>query len=234
MSQVEQTRSLSLDTAPVAGLRTARVNLLPPEIEQARRLRHTQAGLAAGLAAVALVAGGVYALQVHQTNQAADDLAATKAQTTKLQDEQAQYADVPRTIAAIDAAETARSTAMAKDVEWFRTLNNFALTLPTNVWFTGLTLSVSGAAPTAATASATPTAGAATGPVGIVTVQGTAFDHPDVATWLDVLARQPGMADAYFSSSARAKIGKKNVVTFTSTADITADALSHRYDRKQG
>ncbi len=63
-------------------------------------------------------------------NHAADDLAATKAETVRLQAQQAKYADIPRTIAAIDAAETARSTAMANDVEWFRTLNNFSLTLP--------------------------------------------------------------------------------------------------------
>jgi Tfp pilus assembly protein PilN len=239
MSQVEQAQTLGLDAAPVTRLRPARVNLLPPEIEEARRLRRTQAGLAAGLGAVVLVIAGAYALQVHDKNQASDELASTKAETVRLQAQQAKYADVPRTIAAIDAAENARSTAMANDVEWFRTLNNFSLTIPSNVWFTGLTIGLAGAGNNAApatpttTTSTSATAVPAAG-VGILTVQGSALDHPDVATWLDVVGRQPGMADAYFTTSTRAKVGEKTIVNFVSTATITSDALSHRYDRKQG
>lgn len=248
MSQVAQSQTAQTVVTPVLQQRMARVNLLPSEIEEARRLRRTQAGLAAGLGVVVLAAAGVYALQVQSKNHAADDLAATKAETVRLQAQQAKYADVPRTIAAIDAAETARSTAMANDVEWFRTLNNFSLTLPSNVWFTGVTLALQGsgtgttpAAPAAGTTApatpATPSTPAANAPatgIGVLTVQGSALDHPDVATWLDVIARQPGMADAYFSTSAKAKIGSKTIVNFVSTATITSDALSHRYDRKQG
>lgn len=244
MSQVAQSQTAEAVVTPVLQHRMARVNLLPSEIEEARRLRRTQAGLAAGLGVVVLAVGGVYALQVQSKNHAADDLAATKAETVRLQAQQAKYADVPRTIAAIDAAETARSTAMANDVEWFRTLNNFSLTLPNNVWFTGVTLALNGSGSTAAApaapaagATATPSSPAANAPatgIGVLTVQGSALDHPDVATWLDVIARQPGMADAYFSTSAKAKVGSKTIVNFVSTATITSDALSHRYDRKQG
>jgi Tfp pilus assembly protein PilN len=251
MSQVAQSQTAQTVVTPVVQQRVARVNLLPSEIEEARRLRRTQAGLAAGLGVVVLAVAGVYALQVQSKNHAADELAATKADTVRLQAQQAKYADVPRTIAAIDAAETARSTAMANDVEWFRTLNNFSLTLPSNVWFTGVSLALNGtgssgaapAAPAAGTTPATPATPAtpsspatnapATG-IGVLTVQGSALDHPDVATWLDVLARQPGMADAYFSTSAKAKVGSKTIVNFVSTATVTSDALSHRYDRKQG
>lgn len=241
MSQVAQSQTAETVVTPVLHQRVARVNLLPSEIEEARRLRRTQAGLAAGLGVLVLAIGGVYALQVQDKNDAANALSAAQAETTRLQAEQAKYADVPRTIAAIDAAEEARSTAMTNDVEWFRTLNNFSLTLPNNVWFTNLTLALQEATPAAATgaAASTATTPATTpadsgAPIGLLTVEGTAMTHPDVATWLDVLGRQPGMADAYFSNSTRAKIGNKPVVNFTSTSTITADALSHRYDRKQG
>ncbi len=244
MSLAEQTQVVGAGTTSTHALRAARVNLLPPEIEQARSLKRTQAGLAVGLAAVVVAVGGVYALQVSAKNDAADELAATKAKTVTLQREQAKYADVPLTIAAIDAAETARSTAMANDVEWYRTLNTFALTLPTNVWFTGVTLALNtgGAAPATGTATttapATGTAGSATpasgNGIGVLTVNGSALSHPDVATWLDAVSRQPGMADAYFTNSTRAKVGSKYIVNFVSTATITDEALSHRYDRKQG
>ncbi len=242
MSLAEQTQNLVLGTTAPGGLRAARVNLLPPEIEQARHLKRTQAGLAFGLVAVVAALGGVYALQVHDKHQAEGELAATKAQTVVLEAEQVKYADVPRTIAAIDAAETARSTALANDVEWYRTLNNFSLTVPTNVWFTGVTLALDTTAaaatppPGTTAVPATPAAPVtpATTGVGVLTVNGTALSHPDVATWLDVVGRQPGLSNAYFTNSVRAKIGSKYVVNFVSTATITGDALSHRYDRKQG
>jgi hypothetical protein len=72
--------------------------------------------------------------------------------------------------------------------------------------------------------------------VGAITVEGEALDHPDVATWLDVLGRQPGLSDAYFSSSSKEKVdgSNKTVVKFSSSATITDEALSHRFDRKQG
>jgi Tfp pilus assembly protein PilN len=230
MSQTEQIHAVGLDVASTTGLRYARVNLLPTEIGEARRLRKTQAVLGAGLALVVVALGAVYVTQVNDRHKAEDELATTQAETVRLQAEQAKYNDVPRTISAIDAAVTARSTAMAQDVEWYRTLNNFSLTLPAHVWMTSMTLAI-----TPPVADATGTAvGTTPTHVGTVTDLGTAMDHPDVATWLDVLGRQPGMANAYFSNSTKTKIGTTPVVDFASTATLSQDALSHRYDRKQG
>lgn len=230
--------------------RTARVNLLPPEIEKARRLRRTRGVLAGGLAAVVVVLGGGYAYTVHDRQSAESELADVQAQTTVLQREQAKYADVPRTTAAIDTAEAARQTALAKDVEWARTLTDFSLSLPERVRFTSLTLSVSGAggatpgtAPgtssgaSAATAPATTGGQTATpsfGGIGTVAVEGTARSNRDVATWLDTLSKRPGMTNPYFSTAQQDKVGKQSIVKFSSTATLTGDVLSHRYDRKQG
>lgn len=240
MSQVDQVEANSFAATGTSTYRIPRVNLLPPEIEELRRLRRTQGALAAGLVLVLAALGGAYALQVHTRHDAEQELATVQGQTMRLQAEQAKYADVPRTIAAIDSAESARQQALMQDVEWYRTLTNFSLTLPTNVWFTGLTLSLErggGAATppaTPATTTTTPVQPSGSGGVGTLTVSGTALDHPDVATWLDLLGRQPGISQPYFSNSTRAKIGSKSVVNFESTATITSDALSHRYDRKQG
>ena len=231
MSIIDTGRDLS-EVIGQTGTRLPRVNLLPPEIKEAHRLRRTKAGLAAGLVVVIGAIGGAYVTQVNAKNAAQDNLTAEQATGAKLQAEQAKYADVPRTIAAIDKAETMRETAMANDIEWYRSLTNVSVTLPSKVWLTSLTLQVGaagGAAP-----STTPAATGDAGGVGTVTAVGTAMDHPDVATWLDVLARQPGMSDAYFSSSKKKEIGSKSVVDFSSTATVTDEALSHRYDRKQG
>jgi Tfp pilus assembly protein PilN len=258
MSQIEQVRVPELGVAALTGHRVVRVNLLPSEIADARRLRLTQSVLAGGLVLVLAGMGGLYALEVSHRKSAERDLAAVQADTTRLEAEQAKFADVPKVISAIDAAETARQGAMADDVEWYRTLTNLSLTLPANVWFTNLSLTVtppegSVATSTASTPSSTSTStgkattgtasagvsggtGAAVsgGAAGLVTVEGLAMDHPDVATWLDTLAKQPGMAGAYFTTSERTLIGKTSVVKYQSTAVLTDEALSHRYDRKQG
>jgi Tfp pilus assembly protein PilN len=252
------------------GFRVARVNLLPPEIEDARRLRRTQGMLAGGLVAVVALLGAGYAYEVHDRHGAERELADVQAQTRRLQTEQAKYADVPKTVAAIDAAELARETAMADDVEWARTLTDFSLSLPARVRFTSLKLTVGPAAGTTGptgttsgtTGAATGAAGGATtgaaagaasgatngsatgaaagsataspGGIGTVAVEGSARSQRDLATWLETLSARPGMADASFSSSQRQKVGTKTIVKFSSTATLTADLLSHRYDRKQG
>jgi Tfp pilus assembly protein PilN len=263
MSQIEQVRVPELGVAALTGHRVVRVNLLPSEIADARRLRLTQSVLAGGLVLVLAGMGGLYALEVSHRKSAERDLAAVQADTTRLEAEQAKFADVPKVISAIDAAETARQGAMADDVEWYRTLTNLSLTLPANVWFTNLSLTVTppegsvatstaSTPPSTSTSTGKATTGKATtgtasvgasggtgaavsgGAAGLVTVEGLAMDHPDVATWLDTLAKQPGMAGAYFTTSERTLIGKTSVVKYQSTAVLTDEALSHRYDRKQG
>jgi Tfp pilus assembly protein PilN len=255
MSQTEQVQAPVLDVAALAAHRTVRVNLLPKEIEHGRRLRRTQVALAGGLILVVAAAAGVYALQVKDRQDATQDLAVVKAEGTKLLAEQEKYADVPRTIAAIDAAEGARQTALANDVEWYRTMTNLSLTTPGNVWFTNLTLTAgagqgesaapaagggaSGSTTSGSTAGGTTAgAGSTTGPaaagVGTVSIEGYAKDHPDVATWLDTLAKQPGMTGTYFTTSEDQAINDAVVVKYQSTAVLTEKALSHRYDRKQG
>lgn len=202
------------------------VNLLPPEILAGRTFRRAQKVLGAAVLTVGLALGGVYFLQVQNANAAADALAASKATGQTLQAEQAKYADVPRIYQAIDDAQTARQTAMGQDVEWFRYLTDFSLVMPASVWLTSLDLSLAGTAP-AAGAAATPG-------VGTMTFAGSAYDHPDVAAWLVTLAKEKAATDAYFSTSTKAKIGTKDIVTFSSTAGLSDVALSHNFDRKAG
>ena len=208
--------------------RVASVNLLPPEILAGRTFRRTQKVLGASVVVVLLALGGAYALQVQDANTAADELAVSQATGARLKAEQAKYADVPKVYQAIDEAQTARQTAMGQDVEWSRYLTDFSLAMPANVWLTSLDLSLAGATP-AAGASASTTPG-----VGTMTFSGTAIDHPDVAAFLVTLAKEKAATDAYFSTSTRAKIGTKDVVNFSSTAGLSAVALSHRFDRKAG
>lgn len=217
-----------------AGYVVPRVDLLPPEIAQARRLRRTQRLLAGGLVGVVAACAGGYLLAVRSADDAAADLAVAQARTAELQAEQAQYAEVPLVLSQVEAAESARELAMGTDVLWYRYLNDIALTYPTDVWLENITASVAGPGGLAGTAPV-PVAGdnplAAPG-VGTITFTGKARQHSDVATWLDVLDGTGGFSDAAFSDSSRTEVADTDLVQFTSQVVLTESALSHRYDRK--
>lgn len=224
----------SLTEALGVAYRIPRVNLLPPEIFEARRFKRTQGALGACVVVTLLVAGGVYYLSQQRADAAQEELTIAQARTTELQAEQAEYAEVPKVLAQVESAELARETAMSTDVLWYRYLNDLALSYPAEVWLGNLTATVAGPGGTTG-AAAVPVAGSdplATPGIGTVTFTGTALDHPDVASWLDVLAGTPGFADPYFSSSSRSEIDGTDVVQFTSQVVVTADALSERYNRK--
>lgn len=206
-----------------------RVNLLPPEIAEERRFKRTQGIL--GLVVAGVVAGlaGGFLLAQAGADAAAQELAVEQARTSVLQTEQAKYAEVPRVLAEVEAAQNARATAMASDVLWYRYLNDLALTYPENVWLKDMTATIAVATgPAAGTAATTQPA------VGSLTFTGTSLQHSDVASWLDVLAGTEGFQDATFSSSTRGQIEQTDIVEFTSQVGLGSDALSHRYDRKAG
>jgi Tfp pilus assembly protein PilN len=209
-----------------------RVNLLPPEVHQARKLRRLQASLGAGVALVAVLAGGFYLLESQSANQAGDQLASVKSQSVSLNAQKAQYAEVPRTLSAIDAAESARQAAMTNDVAWYRYLNDLSYVTPANTWLTALSVNMQGASG----ASSTGAAGTALSTPGIATVTfaGTAKNHNDVAAWLDAIAKEKGWTNVYFTNSTAGAIGTTPVVNFASSVTVDAAALSHRFDKKDG
>jgi hypothetical protein len=60
-------------------------------------------------------------------------------------------------------------------------------------------------------------------------VSAKAFTYNTVANWLDSLAKLPTIADPYVGSiSAGTEEGTK-IVTYSSTGNITVEALSKRY-----
>jgi Tfp pilus assembly protein PilN len=212
------------------------VNLLPPEIGEQRRLRKLKAGLGVGVLAAAGVVAALYMAASSDVAQAQEELDTSKAQGVRLQQQTAQYANVPAIIAKVDAAKLQRSEAMAQEVRWSYYLNDLSLRIPAKVWLTSVsaTQNVDGA-----TASAT--AGTATYPavgIGAVTFEGQAYDHTDVATWLQMLARQKGWTQAYFTNSAEddslSTPDGTPAVKFNSQVTVTEDALSRRFEQKAG
>lgn len=207
-----------------------RVNLLPPEIAEERAFRRTQGMLALVLVGVLGALGAGFMLASASASQAADQLATEQTRQAELTREAAEYDEVPRVLRQVESAQNARATAMSSDVLWYRYLNDLALTYPADVWLDDLTMAVAGTDPTGAQAS-NPDPLATPG-IGTITFSGTSRQHSDVAAWLDVLAGTEGFTDARFSTSQRTTIEETVVVDFTTSAVVTSDALSHRYDRE--
>jgi hypothetical protein len=75
-----------------------------------------------------------------------------------------------------------------------------------------------------------------TGPATIaqITYSGVAFEHDNVATWLDALAKEKGFVNPYFTNSSENFIGPKKVFDFTGTVDGTDVLKSNRYAKPAG
>jgi Tfp pilus assembly protein PilN len=217
----------TLSTTQLAAL--PRVNLLPPEIAEKRRARTIQAGLggAVALSVVGVVAG--YVLAHASATHAKSQLADAQADTARLQTQVAQYAGDETLRAQLAAEQGMLTAAMGSEVQWSHYLNDLTLRIPDNVWVQQLTITegTSGSGQPGAQP-------AATNSIGSVSVTGVAFTHDDVATWLDSLAKEKGYANPYFSSSTSAYIGSRGIVKFSSTTQVTPDALSGRYTHPAG
>lgn len=230
---IDVQKSSAQDAAVHTVYAIPRVNLLPPEILAERSLRRTKVALGAVVLAVLGGVAGGFVLAAASADSAQEGLAAEQARTTTLSAEQAKYAEVPAVISQVEAAKAVQATAMSSDVLWAPYLNHIAASYPQDVWLRDLNVSV--AAPGASVTSGVPATGAAATPsdtIGMITFNGTGRAHEGTAAWLDVMSATPGFANPLYSASTRNEVEKQVVVDFTTTVDITSDALSHRYEIK--
>jgi Tfp pilus assembly protein PilN len=223
----------TLTTSRVATL--PRVNLLPPEIEEKRQLKRLQVGLGAGVVAVAGVVGALTLLANAAVNDANAELQTAQQRGAQLTAQQAEFAEVPLVYAQVEAATLREEQAMGQEVRWSRFLNDLSLSVPGKVWLTSMTVSQNvdaGTGVVAAPAAPGTSAYMQTG-LGSITFEGKGYTHNDVASWLNVLAKQQGLTQPYFTNSQEEAIGSTPTVTFSSQATITEEALE-RSELKAG
>ncbi|MDP9416618.1 MAG: PilN domain-containing protein [Actinomycetota bacterium] len=188
-----------------------RVNLLPREFSDASRVRRVQASLAAGvLAAVALVALTA-AVTAPQVTRAEEDLAVVRQQNAAAAQELAQLQPVRDLYSQVEGTEAIDTAATTGEVDWMSLLDRLSTAVPDGVWVE--TMSVTRSDP--ATAS---------GSVATISYTGRGRSHDDVATWLDVLAAQPGLRQPSFTTSTVDTSLAEPTVTFSSTVDVTTEA----------
>ena len=230
MTVADQTPpAVAASAPPVGWAPVPRVNLLPPEILEARGFARMQRALAAAVVGVILLAGAGtwWAGSGVSAAQASLDVAQTEG--AQLQTEKAKYVAVPQVTAQVDAAELARQQAMAEDILWYSYLNQIAMATTKDVWLTSLTASVAGPQ-----AGSDPLAPAG---LGTLKIDGQATGYDDVAAWMEALDRIAGIKGSELNSATRATTSGDSTsgpITFAGTSTITPDALSHRYDRRAG
>lgn len=209
-----------------------RVNLLPPEIAEARRFKRVQAGLGGAVALAVLAVGGLY-VQAHSgVSSAKSDVTNAQQENTRLQHELTQYQNVTAVKEQVSTAEGYLRQAMGPQVLWSHYLSDLTLTLPGNVWLTNIQVNLVGSAAGSST-SGPGVSGALPNPdaIGAVEVQGSALSQRDVAALLASLVKEKGFVGSYLTKSVEAVVtnSTKKVANFDATVDVTAGALSGRY-----
>lgn len=224
------------------------VNLLPPEVAERKRLRKLQAIFAAGVIACGAVIGGLYVLADNGRASAQASLDQAVTQGSVLQTAKTRLAPAQITRSQVQATKQALVTAMSAEVLWSRYLDQIRLRLPGGVRLSNLTITPTTVAGPGGTTSSTPapapsttpaagssTAGSSgntvaalptSGTIASVSMAGVALDHDGVANLLDAMNSIPGWYGAYLTSTTA---GGKGYLNFTVTANVNAQALSHRY-----
>lgn len=203
---------------------TRRINLLPPDLAQRRKTRQMAAAIAvagAGLVAILMLVYGVQELRLH-------------GERSRLEAQQERNADLQAEVSRLEEfdrlqRELRQKTALLTDltqneVRWSVVLADISLVIPSDVWLTNFSGSVTIQAQEEGAAEEGET------PLGTLELAGTTFSHADVAKWLTRLAGVDGFTFPYLSLSTKAAIDETPIVNFNSSAQL-AEAAFRRNQR---
>lgn len=197
-----------------------RINLLPPELQQRRRARQTSTALAAGIAVLVGLLGIVYIAQEVRLRSERNTLQAQQQRNATLSAQVAELREFEALEQELADKRRLVSDVSAQEVRWSVILADISLVIPSDVWLTSL----SGSVTEVAAADEQPVEEVAT-TIGQIQMNGTTFTHPDVARWLTRLASVDALRLAYLSLSAESTIGDVGVVNFNSTVQLSEQAL---------
>ncbi len=205
------------------------VDLLPPEITDARRSRTIRkAVFAVVIAALLLVALG-YSATVTRTRAARQGVDQSRTEVQRLTRQQGRYAEIVSIQAQSGTISAELSTLLATDVRWSQLLASLKAVAPDGVLITSVSGTLQGqpAKRSATGASAAPSS-PETRPIGTLTVNGTSTDKIVLAAYLDALAKVDGLSNTVLGT-----VGVQDRLQhFTIQADITAAAVGGRYAPK--
>jgi Tfp pilus assembly protein PilN len=208
------------------------VNLMPAEIAEAARFRRMQLAMGAAVVGAVVVVGALYVHNHSSVSAAQSQLDTAKAQYAAAQGELASLSSVQAVYDQVAAKQAMVQQAMGQEVDWSNYLSDLSLRIPDNVWLTSVQATETDTG--LGTAVAPPTGGLTPTGIGQISFSGIAFSHDDVATWLDMLSKEKGFTNAYFSNSTKGLIGSKHIVNYSSSVVVTDDAKSGRFTKPAG
>jgi hypothetical protein len=204
------------------------VDLIPPELVNARRLTVLRKLMAAGIIALLVLCAGGYYLAARDNASAAADLAAVQDQTARLQAEGRQYASVVSIQGSVRQVETQIARVMSGDVDLVALMRAVQSSLPTTMTIGQESITISVAA-VAGGAGATPSGGLDTSGrprIGTITLTGTGQTLTDLSKLVDNLTAVPGLVDVLPISNTASDTGTQ----YNLTIGLTNELLSHRFD----
>lgn len=215
-----------------------RINLLPPEIAARRRVRQQTGLLGVVFVVFLLLLGALWFVRQGTLRQEEEKLLALEAQQAELQakvDALQEFALLEQTVT---QKRTTLATAMANDVAWSRLLVELSMIIPGDSWLTAF--SGTAAAPAAGAPGAPPATAPAPGTAAPASTLGTlsftaiTFDFPGVAKWITRLQELKSLQNIWVPSAAKGEISGRDVVNYSSTAELSKDASSGRYQQGGG
>lgn len=208
-----------------------RINLIPPEIAARRRVRQQNSMLGVVffvflllLTAIWFVRNGQLKDEQARVDVAQAEVEALEVQVAALQE----FAQLEQTV---KQKQQTLATAMVDDVAWSRLLIELSMIIPGDSWitaFTGAASSPTSAPPT----GPAPTVVTAGPKLGILTFTAiTVGDFPGVAKWITRLQELKSLQNIWVPSAAKSELAGRDTVDYSSTADLSKDSASGRYQQ---
>jgi type IV pilus assembly protein PilM len=194
---------------------TRRISLLPREVSIVRTQRRQAIGVAAAVFALFVVLMLLWAGRAAQVSDERDKAQASEQQVAQLRQERASLGDTTGVEADLAQRQAQVKAVLADDVAWTRLFTEVATLIPTDVWLT----SFNGQKGTTA------------GTPGTVNVQANGFDQTSTARWLQRIGDLKSLSGLWVPTSAKSGEGSAALVSFTSQANLTPQAVSDRAQR---
>jgi hypothetical protein len=196
-------------------------NLLPVEIVEGRRGRLARRVVISALVFLVLLTTAWYGQARYQTSGAEAAVRFAENDTQRVVEKQRAFNDLVATRAETQAINTRLSGVLAADLNWGRLLFAVRMGAPKGVSVTSIVGALNDE-PAAAALAAARTPGAT---IGRLTVSGTGGDKASVASFVDQLAKVPGLGNPLLTSATNVS----GSVLFAVQLDITTQALGGRY-----
>lgn len=204
---------------------SAQVNLLPPELAEAKQAKRVTRLTIVGVAAWLAVLGSLFVVKDGQVQDAMAERDAAQAQVQHLQTEIVALDEFRQLAAQLDARQAMLTSAMNDEVSWARILNDLSLAFPADASMTTLTAGL--------TPPEEPEPGAikAAASLGDLAFNGYSVANlaPGVEGVLIEFDNARGFVNTYLNTAARTAKGDTEVTDFNGTVQLDDNARTGRY-----